>query len=869
MAEEVAEVAAGAKPVDLHEGLLAVSEALQLWSVEGPPRNPRASAGALSAQIQGAAPAVAAMLAEASEGRERVAEMEEQAASLRQEAVDARRRAEELEVKLRDAAAAERQREESAREALEAAQSVEAELRRRLAEEEAKVQAQEAEIAQLRGQNMALCAQVREGMPPVTVMCKVRPMESYGSQDPSILKSALSIDLNEMSLEDGSRPRKFRVGRVLDGGVSQGDVFAAVAPLVETVTTGGSACIFAYGATGSGKTFTLQGGEKYGAAPGLAHHALRRLLEGPNGGHVRLSMVEVYCEQIRDLLRDSPTDAQPASLQCPRRDPAGRMVLDCARCGVGSFTEAEELLLRGYAGRAAGGTLCNERSSRSHVVLFATCMRGEDCEVAGGQLILVDLAGSENVQRSGADEDSKLLAEAKAINKSLSALADVVEATAKRQQFVPYRNSKLTMLLEEALTSAKVLMMVHVSPLARDATDTGHSLNFAGRVQAVDFGAQRMRAEQEERLKSSLQRLRKEKEAMEGREAELRKQNAQLTEQLHSRSKELAAERSAAPSKLDDGSGGAACRRRPGADLRCGGPASRASPEPRQIFGRAPTPEPRLAAARGRPVQAHQPDHEPPARLRQPTPRPSRQVSEALMAQDGCSDTEELSKVALRRGGPEAEAREEQVLAGNAEKAAVACEEGNARVLADITNLQSNGEKEGKDVLLAKGQLHQRLGGDAICQTPERRTAPLLSQAEDGTDADTVWIDQDLLVANECAPAAEAAAAAATPKSALKRERTNFALKMKQRRMQFLEDGAMAASPSSSRRVRFDDEAIDAKSPPKWYLALLEHDRQEKAAREEEAGISPAGRSHRSQRSSRRGRELQVSESQESLARWR
>lgn len=863
MAEEAVDTIEGggvgeAKSASLHEELLAVTETLQLWSIEGPPRNPRASAGVLLEQIKGAAPAVAALVADASEWRKRVVQLEEQTRKLRQEADDSCRHAEELEVQLEEAGAAERQREAEAREVLEAARATEAELRGRLAEEEAKGQAQEAEINRLRAQNMALCAQVREGMPPVTVMCRVRPMESYGSQDPAILKSALSIDLNEISVEDGSsRARKFRVGRVLDGGVTQDDVFSAVAPLVETVTTGGSACIFAYGATGSGKTFTLQGGEKYGAAPGLTYHALRCLLEGPSGGPVRLSMVEVYCEQIRDLGKDNASDAnaQPTNLQCPRRDTQGRMVLDCARCDVSSFAEAEEFLLKGYGARAAGGTLCNDRSSRSHVVLFATCIRMNDNEsVAGGQLILVDLAGSENVQRSGADEDSKLLAEAKAINKSLSALADVVEATAKRQQFVPYRNSKLTMLLEEALTSAKVLMMVHISPLSRDATDTGHSLNFAGRVQAVDFGAQRMRAEQEERLKSSLQRLRKEKDAAEGREAELRKQNALLTEQLHARSKEPTAERSAPPAKLDEGNG-TPHRRRPVATEQRG-PTGRASPELRHVFGRVPTPDPRK--------------HDPPARQRQPTPRPSRQVVDALMGQDACNESEEL-KAAHRRGGRGAEVGEEQgdaPVAGGADKADAGCEEGKARILADITNLCSGGagEKEGKELPQGKSQLHQRACSDTtICHTPERCVSALLPQSEDGAEADTVWIDQELLGARE-GGAAEGEPATWL-KSILKREKTNFALKMKQRRVHLSEEGGIASTPTGTRRVRFDDEGVDAKSPPRWYLAVMEYERQEARAREEETGVSPAGRSHRS---SRRQRELKTSDSQESVGgRWR
>merc|ERR1719160_2265340 len=99
------------------------------------------------------------------------------------------------------------------------------------------------------------------------------------------------------------------------------------------------------------------------------------------------------------------------------------------------------------------------------------------------------------------------LAEAQFINKSLSCLADVVHATAKQQNFVPYRNSRLTMLLEESLTSAKVLLLVHVSPLQADVTSTGHSLQFASRVRAVDFGAQRRAQDQVDSAKAATRQL--------------------------------------------------------------------------------------------------------------------------------------------------------------------------------------------------------------------------------------------------------------------------------------------------------------------------------------------------------------------------
>eukprot|EP00401_Gymnodinium_catenatum_P003478 CAMPEP_0117514184 /NCGR_PEP_ID=MMETSP0784-20121206/29939_1 /TAXON_ID=39447 /ORGANISM="" /LENGTH=991 /DNA_ID=CAMNT_0005309973 /DNA_START=44 /DNA_END=3015 /DNA_ORIENTATION=+ len=532
--------------------LVEVVATLRSWSEEGPPRNPRASAGRLLDQVR-AAMSRRSETAEDIEARARAeasAECQRDVAHQASKAAEAANRAAEVAAMHADAKAEcelfrlfSREWDAMTMEDFVAG-AIRASALREASDREIRLLHREVcrsqeENASLREANASLHAKVRESMPPVTVMCRVRPTDSYEGKDPDVKKQALTVDNSEISLDDGSsRQRKFRVSRVLDEKMTQSEVFTAAEPLVDAVANGGSACIFAYGATGSGKTYTMQGGQGKVSAPGLAHHALRRLVEGPGCGPLQLSMLEVYCDSIRDLLAAGAPDAgasgtTPPSLSCSLRDAQGRMVLDCVRCDVATTMEAEDLLHRGFAARAAGGTLCNERSSRSHVLLFARSVRASTDTAAtrnaAGQLVLVDLAGSENVQKSGADEDTRLLTEAKAINRSLSALADVVEATAKRQQFVPYRNSKLTMLLEEALTHAKVLMMVHVSPLARDVTDTAHSLTFAGRVQAVDFGAHRLRVEQEERMRSN--QLRKDKETLENRVSELQQQVRSLSEQ--------------------------------------------------------------------------------------------------------------------------------------------------------------------------------------------------------------------------------------------------------------------------------------------------------------------------------------------------
>eukprot|EP00928_Gymnodinium_smaydae_P044813 TRINITY_DN2990_c2_g1_i1.p1 TRINITY_DN2990_c2_g1~~TRINITY_DN2990_c2_g1_i1.p1 ORF type:complete len:1261 (-),score=312.76 TRINITY_DN2990_c2_g1_i1:152-3853(-) len=527
--------------------LAEVIRTLEAWSLEGPPRNPRAAAGALAKTLGGVETWCKSAAREADDLRRGVA-YASATSDLREcrllGALVARNAVERAERRLslrRNGGVAQGDRCEAD---MSQQASTEAAKRPAVPEESAfdvlnaapdarEAAEQRLELEELRRQHAALCGQVQETLPPVSVMCRIRPHESYGSAAHG-RPGALTVDGNDIAVEDvAGRSRKFRVERVLAGGVSQDEVFLATSPWVESVTAGRCACVVAYGGTGSGKTYTLQGD---GDQRGLAQHALARLLGGSAAAperSVRVSMVEVYCDQIRDLLAGdgaagSPQRAEPSLTggALARRDAhsGGRMVNDHLEVEVKSLREAEAVLRRGYAARATEATLCNERSSRSHIVLSVQLSEANGRSGRNGKLVLVDLAGSENVHRSGADDTGgRLLAEAKAINKSLSALADVVEATAKRQAFVPYRNSRLTMLLEEVLASARVLLLVHVSPLTADATVTSHSLQFGGRVRQVDFGAQTLRRDQEERLKSASQRAQEESRRLQAQVEQLRK----------------------------------------------------------------------------------------------------------------------------------------------------------------------------------------------------------------------------------------------------------------------------------------------------------------------------------------------------------
>ena len=155
---------------------------------------------------------------------------------------------------------------------------------------------------------------------------------------------------------------------------------------------------------------------------------------------------------------------------------------------VESAAEVDTLMKRAQAARTTASTLMNDHSSRSHMVLTLT-LDGVDASgrPVKGALNLVDLAGSERLSRTGATGDR--LKEAQSINKSLSALGDVIFALANKESHVPFRNSKLAYLLQNALGGdAKTLMFVNVAPDAASSQETLCSLRFAAKVNNCALG---------------------------------------------------------------------------------------------------------------------------------------------------------------------------------------------------------------------------------------------------------------------------------------------------------------------------------------------------------------------------------------------
>ena len=221
----------------------------------------------------------------------------------------------------------------------------------------------------------------------------------------------------------------------------------------------------------------------------------------------RASMLEVYNETILDLLAFNKGKSSGTPKLEVRQTATGHSVPGLTEVAVDSLDAIQRLMQRGSAQRSVGGHDLNAHSSRSHLILtlHIECTRlvGGGGGGANGLLVskttssklnLIDLAGSERLSKTGATGER--LKEAQNINKSLSALGEVINSLSSKHGHVPYRNSKLTFLLQDSLSrNAKVLMLVNISPAESNASESICSLSFAARCRDVALGDGRESAE--------------------------------------------------------------------------------------------------------------------------------------------------------------------------------------------------------------------------------------------------------------------------------------------------------------------------------------------------------------------------------------
>ncbi|CAL5183318.1 unnamed protein product [Lathyrus oleraceus] len=373
-------------------------------------------------------------------------------------------------------------------------ETVISQLRERLAEKEFQVIEGESLRKKLHNTILELKGNIR-------VFCRVRPLlPDDGPAADMVVSFPSSTEALGRGIELAQSGQKysFSFDKVFNQEASQEDVFTEISQLVQSALDGYKVCIFAYGQTGSGKTYTMVGRPGLPELKGLIPRSLEQIflvsqsLKDQGWKYtMQASVLEIYNETIRDLL--APTE-NPGKKYNIIHDANGKntYVPDLTIVDVCGADEISTLLQRAAQSRSVGRTQMNEQSSRSHFV-FTLRISGinENTEQqVQGVLNLIDLAGSERLSKSGATGDR--LNETKAINKSLSCLSDVIFALAKKEDHVPFRNSKLTTLLQPCLGGdSKTLMFVNISP---DPTSTGESLcslRFAARVNSCEIGIPR------------------------------------------------------------------------------------------------------------------------------------------------------------------------------------------------------------------------------------------------------------------------------------------------------------------------------------------------------------------------------------------
>ncbi|KAL9297848.1 hypothetical protein ACSQ67_023744 [Phaseolus vulgaris] len=373
------------------------------------------------------------------------------------------------------------------------------ELQRRLADAEYKLIEGERLRKKLHNTILELKGNIR-------VFCRVRPLlaDESCSAEGKIFSYPTSMETSGRAIDLAQNGQKhaFTFDKVFTPEASQEEVFVEISQLVQSALDGYKVCIFAYGQTGSGKTYTMMGRPGHPEEKGLIPRSLEQIFQTkqsqqPQGWkyEMQVSMLEIYNETIRDLISTTTRveNGTPGKQYTIKHDANGNtQVSDLTLVDVQSAKEVAFLLNQAANSRSVGKTQMNEQSSRSHFV-FTLRIYGvnesTDQQVQG-VLNLIDLAGSERLSKSGSTGDR--LKETQAINKSLSSLSDVIFALAKKEDHVPFRNSKLTYLLQPCLGGdSKTLMFVNISPDPSSVGESLCSLRFASRVNACEIGTPR------------------------------------------------------------------------------------------------------------------------------------------------------------------------------------------------------------------------------------------------------------------------------------------------------------------------------------------------------------------------------------------
>ena len=323
----------------------------------------------------------------------------------------------------------------------------------------------------------------------VNVICRFRPMndleKTSGNEQICDFTSPTSLTFHSSREKNVYR---FNFDRIFPPSSTQQDIYDfGVKGIIDSVLDGYNGTVLAYGQTSSGKTYTMQGEmdeeRKQGIIPRMINHVFKHIYKNEGTDFmIKVSMIEIYQEKIRDLF-----DVSRVNLNIREDSIKGIYVDGASERYVGCPNDVLTLLELGSANRAQAATNMNEHSSRSHSIFILTINQTNKIEGFSkiGKLYLVDLAGSEKISKTGATGHT--LEEAKIINKSLTTLGRVINnLTDGKSTHIPYRESKLTRVLQESLGgNSKTCLIITCSPSIYNESESLSTLRFGERAKKI------------------------------------------------------------------------------------------------------------------------------------------------------------------------------------------------------------------------------------------------------------------------------------------------------------------------------------------------------------------------------------------------
>lgn len=335
----------------------------------------------------------------------------------------------------------------------------------------------------------------------VVVRCRGRNDREV-KENSGVVVSTSGVKGNTVELSMGPNAvsnKTYHFDKVFSPAADQAIIFDdVVSPILSEMLAGYNCTIFAYGQTGTGKTYTMSGDmtescglltDAAGIIPRVLQSLFQKLEAEETECTIKCSFIELYNEELRDLLSTDDTVKLKIYDDNSKKTHSATLVQGMEESHITSAAGGIQLLQRGSHRRQVAATKCNDLSSRSHTVFTITTYvkRSADSAedfICSGKLNLVDLAGSENIQRSGAE--NKRAAEAGLINKSLLTLGRVINALVDKGAHIPYRESKLTRLLQDSLGGrTKTCIIATVSPARSNLEETISTLDYAFRAKNI------------------------------------------------------------------------------------------------------------------------------------------------------------------------------------------------------------------------------------------------------------------------------------------------------------------------------------------------------------------------------------------------